>query len=314
MHPLTRSILERRQRIKQIRILVVEDEADISALLRDYLSENYTVEVTASGRQALAACLERTPDLILLDMTLPDIDSFNLLYTLRNTDNVSDIPIFFLGQSEATREQRLAALELEVHDFVTKPFDIVELGLRIKNVVLPTTNSLNEMDTVTGLPSGVIVEQELSALLDKPEWTVVLVSLNHLEPFRDMYGLLAGFEALRLLAMKLNAMASAFDTVIGGYDTFVGYAQNEHYLLMTPTTKNMALIVDQFRKRFNAEVQALYSAEDLEQNGLKLLDGRIVPLISVAYGVVTNQTKRFQDIAEIIETADIQRRLDTEEE
>jgi DNA-binding response OmpR family regulator len=110
------------------RILVVEDEAEIAGYLRRGLVyEGYAVEVATNGAEALAAARERPPDLVILDLGLPDIDGLDVARRLRAGPSV---PILMLTARDAVPD-RVAGLEGGADDYLTKPFAFEELLARI---------------------------------------------------------------------------------------------------------------------------------------------------------------------------------------
>jgi signal transduction histidine kinase len=113
-------------------ILVVDDEPDALALLTSVLTEaGYRVRPADSGSLALASVATSAPDLILLDMRMPDMDGLEACRQLKARKESSEIPVVFVSGS-ADAETRVAGLELGAVDFVIKPFDRAELLARIR--------------------------------------------------------------------------------------------------------------------------------------------------------------------------------------
>jgi len=112
-------------------ILVVDDEARIADIARDYLERaGFRVSVAGSGPDALAAARARPPDLIVLDLGLPQIDGLDVTRTLRKHSNV---PIIMLTARVEERD-KLLGLEIGADDYVTKPFSPRELVARVRAV------------------------------------------------------------------------------------------------------------------------------------------------------------------------------------
>jgi two-component system, OmpR family, alkaline phosphatase synthesis response regulator PhoP len=112
-------------------ILVVDDEARIAAIARDYLERaGFQVSVAGTGPDALAAARARRPDLIVLDLGLPQIDGLDVTRTLRKHSNV---PIIMLTARVEERD-KLLGLEIGADDYVTKPFSPKELVARVRAV------------------------------------------------------------------------------------------------------------------------------------------------------------------------------------
>jgi two-component system OmpR family response regulator len=118
------------------RVLVVDDEEHITELLAMGLGYNgFDVERQASGRGALAAIEARRPDLVVLDVMLPDLDGFEVARRLRQAEGAgTSIPIIFLTAKDTTQD-KVQGLRLGSDDYVTKPFSIEELIERVKAVL-----------------------------------------------------------------------------------------------------------------------------------------------------------------------------------
>jgi two-component system, OmpR family, response regulator len=120
----------------QPRILVVDDEEHITELLALGLGYNgFEVERVASGRSALDAVARRKPDLVVLDVMLPDLDGFEVARRLRGNEGAGfRVPIIFLTARDTTAD-KIQGLRLGSDDYVTKPFSIEELIERVKAVL-----------------------------------------------------------------------------------------------------------------------------------------------------------------------------------
>ena len=113
------------------RALVVEDNPDISGLIRHALERaGHTVTLVASGRDALAQARRLDPQVILLDVMLPDLDGFEVCRALRTDASTAPIPILMLT-ARGEEADRVKGLELGADDYVTKPFSLRELTARV---------------------------------------------------------------------------------------------------------------------------------------------------------------------------------------
>lgn len=114
------------------RILVVDDEPDILSLLVYQLSrEGYRVSTAVDGRSALSTAREERPDVVVLDLMLPGVDGYEVLRTLREDDDTSDIPVILLT-ARREEEERVRGFRFGADDYVTKPFSARELALRVR--------------------------------------------------------------------------------------------------------------------------------------------------------------------------------------
>src|SRR5207248_6606994 len=155
------------------RILVVEDDFDISNMLRIYFTgQGFEVSVAPRGNDALAMTRQSLPHLIVLDIMLPDMDGYAVCKQLRTTTRTSHIPIIFLTQKDE-RSDKIAGLELGADDYITKPFDIEELKLRVKNAI-DRVDREKSMDPRSNLPSSKLIEEQLRDLMRATEtWSYI---------------------------------------------------------------------------------------------------------------------------------------------
>ena len=117
------------------RVLVVEDERDIAALVAYHLTrEGYRVRTASGGEEALEALAAERPDIVLLDLMLPGFSGYDVLAEMRRREEWKEVPVLVLT---ARREEadRIKGLELGADDYVTKPFSPRELVLRVGAVL-----------------------------------------------------------------------------------------------------------------------------------------------------------------------------------
>jgi two-component system phosphate regulon response regulator PhoB len=122
-------------KVAPARILVVEDERDIAALVAYHLTkEGYRVRTAEGGVEALEAVSTERPDLILLDLMLPGFSGYEVLSDMRRRPELNEIPVIVLT-ARRDEPDRVRGLELGADDYVTKPFSPRELVLRVGAVL-----------------------------------------------------------------------------------------------------------------------------------------------------------------------------------
>ena len=113
-------------------MLVVEDDPDIAQLVAHYLEKaGFTAEITASGRDALTSIAARPPDIVVLDLMLPQVDGLEICRTVRGNDATAGVPIIMLT-ARAEESDRIVGLEIGADDYLAKPFSPGELVARIR--------------------------------------------------------------------------------------------------------------------------------------------------------------------------------------
>lgn len=286
------------------RILVVEDDFDISNMLRIYFSgQGYDVQVAPRGGDALTLTRKQGPQLIVLDIMLPDMDGYEVCRQLRQTTRTSHVPIIFLTQKDE-RSDKIQGLELGADDYITKPFDIEELKLRVKNAI-DRVDREKSMDPRSNLPSSRLIEEQLRELMRTNDtWYYIDLKINQFDSFQEVYGPIAGTEVLRFMALIMGEVVDEFGTP----DDFVGHAGNDNFIIISYSTKSQTL-KDRLIERFNSEVKQHYSFIHREQGHMVVEStSETKPLMTLTGGIVSNATQRFADIREITELAAESRR------
>lgn len=295
--------------MRKARLMIVEDDADISNMLEIFFSGlNYEVDVAPRGSEALEKTRQRMPHLIILDIMLPDVDGYEVCRILRTNTRTSHIPVIFLTQKDE-RSDKLQGLELGADDYVTKPFDIEELKLRVQNAIIRAERE-SLTDPRSGLPSGRLIEEQLRRVIREAGWAMMDLRINHFDAFKEAYGFVAADDVLRFTAMLLGEVVDEF----GEEGDFIGHAGGDNFILITSEAAITA-ILSALRDRFAEEVLTHYSFMDREQGFILVEDGdggsHQVPLMSLAIGVVTPAEYQFADIREITEVAAEVRRRDS---
>jgi len=294
------------------RLLVVEDDHDISNMLKIYFSGlDYNVDVALRGNDALEKTRQMLPHLIILDIMLPDIDGYEVCRILRTSTRTSHIPVIFLTQKDE-RSDKLQGLELGADDYITKPFDIEELKLRVQGAIRRSERE-SLTDPRSGLPAGRLIEEQLRRIIREENWALIDLRIQHFAAFNDVYGFVAGDDVLRFAAMLLGEIVDEF----GSPNDFIGHAGGDNFIIIT-TDEAAAEITKVLKKRFDEEVLTHYNFMDREQGFIQRTNAKgemeQIPLMTMATGVVSPSEHRFSDIREITEmAADARRRDNTAE-
>lgn len=291
------------------RLLVVEDDIDIGNMLKIYFSGlEFEVDVAVRGSDALDRTKQVLPHLIVLDIMLPDIDGYEVCRNLRTNMRTSHIPVIFLTQKDE-RSDKLQGLELGADDYITKPFDIEELKLRVQGAIRRSERE-SLTDPRSGLPAGRLIEEQLRRIIREKDWALIDARVNHFEPFKDVYGFVAGDDVLRFTAMMIGEVVDE----LGSASDFIGHAGGDNYIIITAYDKATA-IKDRIRARFDGEVQTHYNFMDRQQGFVQApaSDGTTtkVPFMTMSMGMVSPNEQSFADIREITELAAEARRQDS---
>lgn len=239
-------------------LLVVEDDVDVAEMLSAYFHiQGYLVLIAYGGEEALAVCRSERPDVIILDIRLPDIDGYEVARRLRNNRRSSDIPILFLTDKRS-RADRLQGMELGADDYITKPFDIQELRLRVRNALRRTSHG-SLTNPVTSLPEGALVDERLAELVGSTEWAILKVELENLASFRDTYGFVASDDVVRAVSLMIQTAVRD----IGNPNDFLGQYSQAGFILTTSPGAVMEL-AHRIQDRLNQALDYFYPVKDRE--------------------------------------------------
>ncbi len=289
------------------RILVVEDDVDISNMLRIYFGGlGYEVQAALRGGDALVMSRKQLPNLIVLDIMLPDMNGYDVCKELRTTTRTSHIPIIFLTQKDE-RSDKIAGLELGADDYITKPFDIEELRLRVQNAIAAAQRQ-TQIDSKSNLPTGRLIEDHLRDLMhgDKA-WTYIDARIDGFDTFTDVYGFVAGDEVIRFMSILIGEVIDA----VGTPGDYAGHPGRDNFIIITHAT-DADKVRERLVERFNEDVRQHYSFIDRERGYVLVPDTiygeRKAPLMTLTTGMVSTRTHQFADIREITELAAEERR------
>lgn len=287
-------------------ILIVEDDPDTSNMLRFYFeAQNYEVLTTEWGNDALEICQQTLPDLIILDIRLPDINGYEVCRQLRDNQRTSCTPIIFLTEKKE-REDKITGLKLGAVDYITKPFDIQELQVRVRNA-LRRANYKSLVSPTTGLPGSELLKEQLDLLPSRNNWALLSIGLEGLDFFKEAYGFVVSNDLVRATAMIISNVV--YEIGIG--DSFMYHTGDGEFLVITVPDK-----VEELKAKILARLQRaicyFYSIKDREAGhiSLKSANGeKKAPLMSIAVGIITDTSAPFHDAHQILEATTQVRRI-----
>lgn len=238
------------------KILVVEDDVDLAEMLNAYFrSQGYHVRVSNWGEDGVKAATQDVPDVVVLDVRLPDINGFEVCRRLRQNRHTEAVPVIFLTEKRE-REDKLAGLELGAVDYITKPFDVQELRLRVRNI-LRRVSMDNMVNPVTNLPEGLPVQENMEKMLRQPEWGVVLAQIHGLDRFRNQYGFVAADDVARAISLMITNALQENESA----DNFVGHVGPVDFVITT-SLERQPQVMSSCRIRLESSIQYFYPAVD----------------------------------------------------
>ena len=249
------------------RLLIIEDDIDVQEMLTVYFeSQDYEVLHASEGAEGIALSRSKFPNLILLDVMLPDMDGFDVCRALRTTTLTKYIPITFLTQRDA-RADKVAGLELGADDYVTKPFDVEELRLRVQSSIRRATRD-HLHEPRTGLPTGPMIRAELARLSGQPGWHFLDVEIQGFKGLREAYSFMATDAALELAVQVLTEVVGQMGTP----DDFVGTPEEARFVIFTHAG-DVGALTTALSDRYVERAKSLYNFMDAERGYVLVNEG-----------------------------------------
>ena len=204
-------------------ILIVDDSINNIELLSDILVDDYEVLFATSGQQALNKTLELLPDLILLDIVMPEVDGYELIKILKASSKTAHIPVIFITAKSST-EDMITGFKLGAVDYISKPFTVEEVKVRVKTHIdnqllvkaLKNANQqleqLSRADGLTGIANRRYFDEFLQQMINRSKryqhpLSLILIDIDFFKLFNDHYGHQNGDACLIDVARVLNQFA-----------------------------------------------------------------------------------------------------------
>jgi DNA-binding response OmpR family regulator len=277
---------------EQDTILVVEDDPTIARLLEIHLTkEGYHVVRAARGHEALEICRATPPDLIILDVRLPDISGYDVGMALRAAPDTQNIPIVVLTAFSERASRLQAHNAVRADYFLGKPFDIEELSSVIRNQ-LSQGRRKGQFHPITNLPTGELVNARLRELLAGEEWTLALIRVTGFEQFTQHYGVVVGEDVLKFTALLLCDVVRQH----GEAGDFVGQMVVGPYFMIISCPRRIEAIAGDLTTRFDADIKLHYGYRDIQSGS--------APEMALAVAMISSADGPFADIRQLTEATE----------
>jgi diguanylate cyclase (GGDEF)-like protein len=281
-----------------VKILVVDDDPDIRDILKLTLAEeNYEVLEAKDGEEALKMIAAKPLDLVLLDYRIPKIDGREVCRRVKKDLLLRHLPIILVtGKGDIS--DKVTGIDAGADDYVVKPFEPKELLARIRMILRRTERDL-EANPLTRLPGNVSILNELARRLESNAlFAVCYIDLDKFKAYNDKYGFEHGDEVIRETArILIRSMQEE-----GNPDDFIGHIGGDDFVIVTTPAVSDNLckkIIDFFEKA----VPSFYTPAD-QKKGYIIAHARQgkeqkIPLLSISIGVVTNEFRKIEHVAQI---------------
>lgn len=148
--------------LKEI-ILIIEDNADVRAYIREQFETEYKISEAVNGEQGISIAQKEIPDLIISDVMMPKMDGYKFCKQLRSDERTSHIPVIMLT-AKAALDDKLLGLEAGVDDYLTKPFSAKELKARVKNLIYQRKELRKKFSNSTVIKPGEVTAHSVDQI------------------------------------------------------------------------------------------------------------------------------------------------------
>ncbi|HVM11769.1 MAG TPA: response regulator [Actinomycetota bacterium] len=284
------------------KILVVDDDPDIARFVELNLrTHGYETHVASDGEEALERAFAVGPDLVLLDVTMPKMDGFEVAQRLRSDPRTSNVSIIMLT-ARALSVDKVLGLTAGADDYVIKPCDPVELVARVKGT-LRRAQEMRALSPLTGLPGNMRIQDELHRLvMEGQPFALLYLDLDNFKAYNDHYGFLRGDEAIRFAARCIQEHALR----VVGQEAFIGHVGGDDFVVVCSPDRAEELC-RAIIAACDEKIPGLYDPEDRERGHIEVENRRgqveRYPFVSISIGVATTDRRRFSHHGEAVAVA-----------
>jgi len=251
---------------KEFTILITDDEKMNVDVLGGILSPMYNLLISRNGTRAIALAREHTPDLILLDVLMPDMSGFEVITELKNDKDTINIPVIFItGLTSAEDEEK--GFILGAVDYITKPFKKAIVKARVNTHIrivdqMRMIESIGLIDPLTKIANRRGFENRLDlewnrAIREQTPISLLMMDIDKFKNYNDMYGHQQGDVALETLADV------ASKTLMRAVDFVARWGGEEFVILLPGTdTKGATEVAERVRENTEATVLTTYDGVD----------------------------------------------------
>jgi signal transduction histidine kinase/DNA-binding response OmpR family regulator len=283
------------------KVLVVDDDASARAICREILGGlGYQVFEADTVASAMAAVQANRPDLLLVDVVLPDGDGFMLLEQLKGDRAASHLSVMFISARGDTAS-KVRALKTGGDDYVVKPFDALELGARVETVLRRKEQELGASPT-TKLPGSSAIEREVvRRLQDRLAFALCYLDLDNLKAFNDYYG----YAKADAVVLQTGDLLTEVVATTGGRGDFVGHVAGDDFVFILDVD-HADRVCRKAIETFDRIIPLYYDKEDRSRGYIETEDRfgtrRKFPIMSVSV-VAVICTGQFRDHADVARVA-----------
>jgi len=283
-------------------ILVVDDEAHLRKILKFHLeASGFHVLVAEDGLQALEIAKRDQPALILLDLMMPRMSGNEVCRELKVEPTTRFIPVIVLTAKTGS-EEKIRQLENGAQDFITKPFSLAEVLVRVKSMIA-WSRMQRHANPLTGLPGNISIEEEMTRrIVGKEEFSVLYVDLDNFKSYNDHYGYHRGDQAI--FAMSRILVGAVRES--GNRSDFIGHIGGDDFFVVT-TPDRAELVGRAVIREFEKALTSLLDPKDAAAGFIEVRNrvGELekFPLLTLTIAAVNNVQREIRHVAEASDVA-----------
>jgi len=284
------------------KILVVDDDANIRELVIETIGQDHFDAFTAQdGLEALELANRVKPDLVVLDLMMPGMDGWEVCARLRQDILTSHIPIIMLT-ARSDIDNKIKGIEVGADDYLTKPFDPLELEARI-NMHLRRSVRDGEASPLTGLPGNHAIEAAIEARIAAgTRFAVCYLDLDDFKSYNDRYGFLAGSGVIQMTADVILEALHKY----GREGDFCGHIGGDDFIMVT-NMERAGLLSGEIIRLFEAEIPGHYELLDRERGYIESIDRNGEPrrfgIMTLSISIVHNTYRELDHPGKVAQIA-----------
>lgn len=208
------------------KLLVVDDQPLQIRILHEIFRNDYEIYMATNGQQAIEKCLNILPDLVLLDVEMPDMSGYEVCEVLKSNPLSATIPIIFIT-AHIEQSEEVKGFELGASDFIHKPINPIITSIRVKNQIAlkkqqDFMQNLAMIDFLTGIPNrrhfdDVYQTHWKQSIRDQTPLSVIMIDIDYFKRFNDHYGHQAGDECIRSVAQAIRQTLKRPSDIVARY-------------------------------------------------------------------------------------------------
>ena len=277
------------------KILVVDDQPINIHMINEIFKQDLEVLMATTGRAGIDLCKSQAPDLVILDVMMPDMTGYDVCQALKADPATRDIPVIFLTSLSEERDE-IYGFELGAVDFINKPISPIVVKSRVAThlrLKLQTDllRSIGLTDGMTGIANrrrfdDTLDQQWRTCERDQKPLSLIILDVDFFKPYNDHYGHLMGDQCLKTIARTLEKNIRRPTDLVARYG-------GEEFACILPTTDSVGAL--------NRALELLKAVRDLK---IEHASSDVAPEITISAGVATLIPDRSNSLVDLLGLAD----------